>query len=126
MRRGRAMAMRMDMRMTVRMGIGMGVGRNHPEMLYYNITDVYPTEAATASTRATGGVADTVNDDPGRIRSVEDDIGIWVRQDLAEVAPVRGPAAFGIVGQKLDGGFQPSLDVLRTLRRLRLNIIKDV
>jgi hypothetical protein len=34
------MAMGVDMRMTVRMGMGMGVGWNHPEMLYYNITDV--------------------------------------------------------------------------------------
>lgn len=79
----------------------------------------------TASTGATG-VANTVNDDPGRIRSVENDTGAWVRNDTTEVAPVRGAPAFGIVGKKVDGGLQPSLDVLCTLRRVGLNIFKNV
>jgi len=87
--------------MTVGMGLGMRFGWSHREVLYYNITDVY----VAASTWAAGGVADAMNDDPGRIRSIEIHVSVWVRQDAAKAAPVGGAPALWIVGRKIDNRF---------------------
>jgi len=69
-------------------------------MLYYNITAVYQRQQ---SAWASGGMADTMNNDPGRIRSIEDHVRIWVRHDAAKVGPVRGAPAFRM-GKKIDNG----------------------
>ena len=67
------------------MAVAVAVGRIHGKVLYYNITGVYKRNQRRLLTGATGGVANARNDNPGRVRSVEDDIGVWICHEAAEV-----------------------------------------
>jgi hypothetical protein len=61
--------------MSVIVRVAVGFGRNHNAVLYYNIKDVHKPMAADGLERTAGGMTNTVNDDAGRIRSVEDHRG---------------------------------------------------
>jgi len=67
-------------------GVVVGMGVSHLSMLYYNITDVYQGRQRGALKGTPGGVANAVNDNPGRIRSIEDHVRIWICHKAAEVA----------------------------------------
>ena len=69
---------------------------SHEIMLYYNITGVHgPKPVRLKSERTTRSVADAVNDNPRRVRSVEDHIGIGNSDDAAEITLV-GDASPGV------------------------------
>ena len=98
------MAMGMDVAMG--MAVTVGIGWNHGKMLYYNITGVHKRKPGSplALAGAAGGMANAVNDNPGRVRPVEDDIRVRVCHEATEVALVGGTSAFGMVGEEINSG----------------------
>jgi hypothetical protein len=86
--------------MAVAVGVAVGGGWNHGKMLYYNITGVYEPNLE----RTTGSVANAVNDDPGRVRSVEYHIRIGTRDDPAEITPVGDASGVGMISEQTNDG----------------------
>jgi hypothetical protein len=86
------------------MAVAVGVRRNHGKMLYYNITDVYEPNGPNDLERTTGSVANAVNDDPGRVRSVEYHIRIGTCDDAAEIIPVGDASGVGMIGEQTNDG----------------------
>jgi hypothetical protein len=54
--------------------------------------------------RTTGGVANAVNDDPGRVRSVEYYIRIGTCDDAAEITPVGDTSGVGMIREQTNDG----------------------
>ncbi len=88
------------MHVAVLMAVAVGVRRNHGKMLYYNITGVYEPNLE----RTAGSVANAVNDDPGRVRSVEYHIRIGTRDDAAEITPVGDASGVGMISEQTNDG----------------------
>jgi hypothetical protein len=54
--------------------------------------------------RTTGSVANAVNDDPGRVRSVEYHIRIGTCDDAAEITPVGDASGVGMISEQTNDG----------------------
>jgi hypothetical protein len=54
--------------------------------------------------RTTGSVANAVNDDPGRVRSVKYHIRIGTRDDAAEITPVGDASGVGMISEQTNDG----------------------
>ena len=54
--------------------------------------------------RTTGSVANAVNDDPGRVRSVEYYIGLGTCDDAAEITPVGDASGVGMISEQTNDG----------------------
>jgi hypothetical protein len=47
-------------------------------------------------------MANAVNDDPGRVRSVEDHVRVWNYHEAAEIALVDGASAVWMVSEQIN------------------------
>src|SRR6266481_2403978 len=71
-------------------------------------------------------MSNAVNDDPGRVRSIEDDVRVRTYHEAAEIALVGGASAIGMVGEQINDALQPCFYVLRTARRPGFNVIQNL
>jgi hypothetical protein len=88
----------------VLMAAVVGVRMNHGKMLYYNITGVYEPDRFHDLERTAGSVANGVNDDPGRVLSVEYHIRIGTCDDAAEITPVGDASGVGMFSEQTNDG----------------------
>src|SRR3984893_664313 len=71
-------------------------------------------------------MANAVNDDPGRVRPIEDYIWVRIYHKTQQIALVRGPSAGGVVCEQINHALQPSLDALGATRRPGFNVVQNL
>jgi hypothetical protein len=84
--------------------VAVGMRMSHGKMLYYNITDVYGRHGGNSLERTTSSVADAVNDDPRRVRLVEDHIRIGTRDDAPEIPLVSDLSSVRMISEQTNDG----------------------